>query len=110
MNREQPNDVKKRDISLYVFVFSAVPMIFPWFLGNAASPALAVIQFADLGGVQLVSGLLFAVDAALAGVVLSLAQRSALPWRFVGTTVLAVLLTTYAPSLTVGMLARFGIQ
>jgi hypothetical protein len=72
---------------------AAIPMIFPWFLGNAASPELAVIQIADLGGVQLVSGLLFAVNAALAGVVLSLAQRSALPWRFVGTTVLAVLLT-----------------
>jgi apolipoprotein N-acyltransferase len=72
---------------------AAVPMIFPWFMGNAASPELAVIQIADLGGVQLVSGLLFAVNAALAGVVLSLAQGSALPWRFVGTTVLAVLLT-----------------
>lgn len=43
-----------------------VPMIFPWHLGNAISAELPMIQIADLGGVHLVSALLYAANAALA--------------------------------------------
>ena len=43
-----------------------VPMIFPWFMGNALSPELPMIQIADLGGVHLVSAVVYAANAGLA--------------------------------------------
>lgn len=60
---------------------AAVPMIFPWFLANAASPQLPVIQIADLGGVHLVSALLYAANAWLALVIIRLLRGQPFPWR-----------------------------
>jgi apolipoprotein N-acyltransferase len=52
-----------------------VPMIFPWFMGNAISKELPMIQIADLGGVHLVSALIFAANVALAEVPAALLAR-----------------------------------
>lgn len=72
---------------------AAVPMIFPWFLGNAASPQLPVIQIADLGGVHLVSAVLYAANAWLALVLIRLLRREAFPWRM-GLAVLTAVAAT----------------
>ena len=44
---------------------ATIPMIFPWFFGNALSPELPMIQIAELGGASLVSALVLAVNVAL---------------------------------------------
>jgi len=95
-----------------------VPMIFPWFLGNAISPELPMIQIADLGGVHLVSALLYAANAALGEILLAPIQRRMPSWRFLGFASLFALLTwgygelripqvdaeqKAAPSLRIGM-------
>ena len=71
---------------------AAVPMLFPWFLGNAISQELPLIQMADLGGVSLVSAMLYAVNAALAEIVLALLGKRAPAWRFLLATGLGVAL------------------
>lgn len=71
----------------------AVPMIFPWFLGNAISPELPMIQIAELGGVPLVSALIYAANVALAEVAYAIWKRRQPPWRFVLATATAVLAT-----------------
>ncbi|MSP93254.1 MAG: apolipoprotein N-acyltransferase [Myxococcales bacterium] len=69
---------------------AVTPMIFPWFLGNAISAELPLIQIADLGGVHLVSALLYAANVALADALGGLLDRRRPAWRFVGATLLAV--------------------
>lgn len=81
---------------------AAIPMIFPWFLGNAASPELAVIQIAELGGVHLVSALLYAANAAIATTLIALLRREALPWRMLLATAAAVLATLGYGQLRIG--------
>ncbi len=61
---------------------AVVPMIFPWFMGNALSRELPMIQVADLGGVHLVSAVVFAANAALAEVPAALLQRRRPGWVF----------------------------
>ncbi len=72
---------------------AAVPMIFPWFLGNSLSPELPMIQIADLGGIHLVSAVAWAANAAIYELCAwpLLRQRPAM--RFVGATAAAVLAT-----------------
>lgn len=72
---------------------AAVPMIFPWFLGNSLSPELPMIQIADLGGVHLVSAVAWAANAALFEISAwpLLRQRPSL--RFAGAVAAAVLAT-----------------
>ncbi len=48
---------------------ACIPMLFPWFLGNAISRELPMIQLADLGGVHLVSAQLYAANAVLADLI-----------------------------------------
>ncbi len=69
------------------------PMIFPWFMGNAISDMTPMVQIADLGGVPLVSALIYAVNAALAELTLALTERRRPALRFVVATALAVLAT-----------------
>ncbi len=59
-----------------------VPMIFPWFMGNAISQELPMIQVADLGGVHLVSAVIFAANAALAEIPTALVTRRRPAWLF----------------------------
>lgn len=71
---------------------AAVPMIFPWFLGNSLSPELEMIQIADLGGVHLVSALAWAVNAAVFEALAWPLTRKAPAWKFlvaVGGSVVA---------------------
>lgn len=70
---------------------AAVPMIFPWFLGNSLTPELAMIQVADLGGIHLVSAVAWAANAAIYEVVAWPLQRQRPSLRFVGATAAAVL-------------------
>ena len=70
-----------------------VPMIFPWYLGNAISAELPMIQIADLGGVHLVSALLYAANAALAEILLAPIGRRMPSWRFLGFVSLFALAT-----------------
>ena len=72
---------------------AAVPMIFPWFLGNSLSPELAMIQIADLGGVHLVSALAWAANAAIYELCAWPLVRQRPGLRFVATTAVAVLAT-----------------
>lgn len=69
---------------------AVVPMIFPWFMGNALSPELPMIQIADLGGVHLISALVFAANVALAELPVAALSRRKPQWLFVLATVLAV--------------------
>ncbi len=69
---------------------AVIPMIFPWFFGNGISPELEMIQIAELGGVHLVSAMLFASNAAIGELFLALWQRRAPSWRFIAVTVLSV--------------------
>ncbi len=71
----------------------AIPMIFPWFLGNSLSFELPMIQIADLGGVHLVSALAWAANAAVFGLVVAVLDRRLMAWRFVAATGLAVAMT-----------------
>ncbi len=59
-----------------------VPMIFPWFMGNAVSRELPMIQVADLGGVYLVSAVIFAANAAIAEIPAALLNRRKPAWLF----------------------------
>lgn len=69
-----------------------VPMIFPWFMGNGIAHEITMIQIADLGGVALVSAMLYASNAALAELIAGL-RRGALPQlRFVSATAVCVAL------------------
>jgi apolipoprotein N-acyltransferase len=52
-----------------------IPMLFPWFLGNAISRELPMIQIADLGGVSLVSAMLYAANASIAELILAVLAR-----------------------------------
>lgn len=52
-----------------------IPMLFPWFLGNAISRELPMIQIADLGGVPLVSAMLYGANAAIAELILATMAR-----------------------------------
>jgi apolipoprotein N-acyltransferase len=70
----------------------ATPMLFPWHLGNAISAELPFIQMADLGGVSLVSAMLYLANAALAEPVAALLGRRRPAWSLV----LAALLFTGA--------------
>ena len=72
---------------------AVVPMIFPWFFGNAISPELPMIQIAELGGVSLVSALVIAVNVALAQLIVALIRQKRPPLLFVVLTVAAVGLT-----------------
>ena len=69
---------------------ATIPMIFPWFMGNALSPELPMIQIADLGGVHLISALVFAVNVAIAEVPVAALSKRKPQWLFVALTVLAV--------------------
>ncbi len=61
---------------------ATVPMIFPWFFGNALSPQLAMIQIADLGGVSLVSAVVVAANVALADLLHAALARRRPGWGF----------------------------
>ena len=67
-----------------------VPMIFPWFMGNALSRELPMIQIADLGGVHLVSAVVFAANAALAEIPGALLSRRKPAWLFLIVTIAMV--------------------
>ncbi len=69
---------------------ATVPMIFPWFFGNALSPELPMVQIADLGGVSLVSALVLAVNVALGDLAHAALARKRPNWAF-GAAVVAVL-------------------
>lgn len=60
---------------------AAIPMIFPWFLGNSLSPELPMIQVADLGGVHLVSAVAWAANAALYAAIAALLQGKLPDWK-----------------------------
>lgn len=60
-----------------------IPMIFPWFMGNALSPELPMIQIADLGGVHLVSAVVFAANVGLAEIPGALLAKRKPAWLFV---------------------------
>lgn len=70
-----------------------VPMIFPWFFGNALSPELRMIQIAELGGVSLVSALVIAANVALAETVSALLGGKRPPLGGLAATVIAVAAT-----------------
>ncbi|MBM4343429.1 MAG: apolipoprotein N-acyltransferase [Deltaproteobacteria bacterium] len=61
---------------------AVVPMIFPWFFGNALSPQLPMIQIADLGGVSLVSAVVIAANVALADLLRAGMVRKRPDWLF----------------------------
>lgn len=71
---------------------AVTPMLFPWFLGNAITPELQMIQIAELGGVHLVSAMLYAANAALTEPFLALLQRRRPAWRFLVVTAAGVAL------------------
>lgn len=70
-----------------------VPMVFPWYMANGISHELPMLQIADLGGVHLASGLLYASNAAIAELVFWPLDRRSPSWRLVGGAALAVALT-----------------
>lgn len=70
-----------------------VPMIFPWFLGNGITHETQMIQIADLGGVHLVSALVYAANVALAELLAAGLERRAPALRFVVGTAAAVVAT-----------------
>ncbi len=72
---------------------ATVPMIFPWFFGNAVSPELPMIQIAELGGVSLVSAVVLLVNVAIYHGFKGAVERKAPQWLAlvgVGTLVAAV--------------------
>jgi apolipoprotein N-acyltransferase len=69
---------------------AVTPMIFPWFLGNAISGQLPLIQVADLGGVHLVSAQLYAANVALAELTSVVLDRRKPAWMFAIATGAAV--------------------
>lgn len=70
----------------------AVPMIFPWYLGNGIIGQTVMVQIADLGGVHLVSAMLYASNAAIAELVGAATARRMPALRFVGATAVVVAL------------------
>lgn len=72
---------------------AAVPMIFPWYLGNGIAAEIPMVQIAELGGVALVSAQLFASNAALGELLLALRARRRPALGFVGAVLLAVALS-----------------
>ncbi len=97
---------------------AVVPMIFPWFLGNGITHETRMIQIADLGGVHLVSALVYAANVGLAELAGAAMERRRPALRFTGMTAAAVLATwiyggwqmdaidaeqTAAPKLRVGL-------
>ena len=74
---------------------AVVPMIFPWFMGNAVSRERPMIQVADLGGVHLVSAVIFAANAAIAELPTALLNRRKPAWLF-QLAVLALVGATWA--------------
>lgn len=67
-----------------------VPMIFPWFLGNGIAHQTRMVQIADLGGVTLVSAMLFASNAAIAELLRAAWGRRRPALRFLAGVTLAV--------------------
>ena len=72
-----------------------VPMIFPWFLGNGITHETQMIQIADLGGVHLVSALLYASNVAIAELGSAALQQRRPALRFVTLTACAVVATWF---------------
>ncbi len=72
---------------------AAVPMIFPWFLGNGIAAELEMVQIAELGGVYLVSALVYAVNAGLGELAIALWQRRGPALGFVATVAVAAAAT-----------------
>lgn len=70
-----------------------VPMIFPWHLANGITHELIMLQIADIGGVHLISGLLYGSNAALAELVSWPLDRRTPSWRLIGGVAAAALLT-----------------
>jgi len=85
-----------RTFSLWVSLWlgeAVMPMIFPWYFGNGVHLERWAVQIADLGGVHVVSALVFAVNVALADIVAGLALRRPPSLRFAIATIVAVGLT-----------------
>jgi len=69
------------------------PMVFPWFMANAIAHEPVMVQIAELGGVHIVSAVLYACNAALFDLVDSALSRRRPAWRMLGATALVVLVT-----------------
>ncbi len=68
---------------------AAVPMIFPWFLGNGVAAELEMVQIAELGGVYLVSALVYAANAAIGEVAIAARLRRRPELGFVAAVAVA---------------------
>lgn len=75
---------------------AVVPMIFPWHMGNGITSETTFIQAADLGGVHLLSAVLYASNAAIAELAQAGLARRWPSWRFlVGSAAAAMALYGY---------------